>query len=208
MKMLKEMLQPVLIVLLVYIVLRYVLFDDMRFLRPTQSTVNQQMYYVLKNKPNAVAAANMLATAELRIQTLLQQLHSMIAQNKVPAEMQSNVKLLLRRYPHTRRNIFELNAGRSQTIAYNQNKAEKIFVCLRQQPDSPQLGDLNSVVYVLLHELAHTMVLHYDPDLRGQTLHSAEFKKCESFIHNLAAGLGIVSLQDAQGKEHCGVTIR
>jgi hypothetical protein len=174
-----------------------------------RASLDQRMYYVLRDQPRAPEAANMLATVSRDIQLVLNHLQKVLDQNSLDDTIRGNVALLLKRYPYTD-HVYELDSGdtANTSIAYNENKAERIFVCLRREKGNAELGDANAVMYVMLHELAHTMVSEYDPvGAYGQTVHSPEFRKCEKFMHETAQQLGLLNISAARGKPHCGAVI-
>jgi hypothetical protein len=65
--------------------------------------------------------------------------------------------------------------GPQGDVGYNVNKGHEIFLCLK--------GDLNSVMHVLLHELAHMTVSEYD--------HSSKFWENLGELKRVATGMGI-----------------
>lgn len=80
--------------------------------------------------------------------------------------------------------------GPKGDVGYNVNKGHEIFLCLR--------GDLNSVMHVLLHELAHMTVTEYD--------HSNKFWENLRELKRIAIGMGIY---DSIGtKKFCDGEIR
>lgn len=64
---------------------------------------------------------------------------------------------------------FEENDMTSDSTSYSENKGEKIVVCLRDKAQPPQypLVDENTIMFVVLHEMAHLMT--------ASTGHTPEF---------------------------------
>ncbi len=55
--------------------------------------------------------------------------------------------------------VFSENDMASQDTSYSENKGQKIVVCLRDKKNAPKypLIDKNTVMFVMLHEMAHLM---------------------------------------------------
>jgi hypothetical protein len=55
-------------------------------------------------------------------------------------------------------NVLEENDLGAQSTSYSENKGEKIVICLRDKTTAPfPLIELNTVMFVLTHEMAHLM---------------------------------------------------
>jgi hypothetical protein len=80
--------------------------------------------------------------------------------------------------------------GPKGDVGYNVNKGHEIFLCLK--------GDLNSVMHVLLHELAHMTVTEYD--------HSSKFWENLRELKRVAIDMGIY--QGIGAKTFCDGEIR
>lgn len=80
--------------------------------------------------------------------------------------------------------------GPQGDVGYNVNKGYEIFLCLK--------GDANSVMHVLLHELAHMSVSEYD--------HSSTFWKNLGEIKREAINQGLY--EPIGTKKFCGGEIR
>lgn len=80
------------------------------------------------------------------------------------------------------------------TIGYNVNKGYEIYLCLDGGEES-----INSVMNVLIHELAHVTVKEYD--------HSPEFWRSFKDLKDLCKLIGIyVPIEGTP--EYCGITIK
>lgn len=66
--------------------------------------------------------------------------------------------------------------------AYTVNKSEQLRICIRN-PKTKQIEDLNTAMFVLLHELAHIMSTSYG--------HFQEFKTNFAYITHVAVQLGL-----------------
>ena len=68
--------------------------------------------------------------------------------------------------------IDELVTDNENIFAYNQNKGERISVCLENEKG--ELNDINEIMFVVIHELAHIMTAEYE--------HNKEFWTCFKFL--------------------------
>lgn len=84
---------------------------------------------------------------------------------------------------------------------------EYMHICLRTRDSSEELYDLNTLMYVVIHELAH--MGNYDS--RGNPIegHGIEFVEKFRFLLKQSIDLGIYSYQDysKNPKEYCGIKI-
>ena len=87
--------------------------------------------------------------------------------------------------------ITGLRGKKDGVIGSNVNKGYEIYVCLDG-------NDVNSAVYVLIHELAHMTVPEYD--------HSSKFWENFGKLKKLCIDAGIYSPQGE--RQYCGETIR
>jgi hypothetical protein len=81
--------------------------------------------------------------------------------------------------------------GLTTNVGFNSNKGDNIAVCVD--------GDVNSIMHVLLHELAHCTVPEFD--------HSAQFWVNYRQLRDIASDVGVYS-KIVNGSEFCGETIR
>ncbi len=92
------------------------------------------------------------------------------------------------------------NSPDGKYTSYTVNKGEEMVLCLRSKK-SKELHDLNLVMYVVLHELAHIACPEID--------HTELFKKIFMFLIKIAVELDIYELVDYQidPHEYCGMII-
>lgn len=107
-----------------------------------KSTYDGNMYLV-RNLPDKVEAANMLARLREKMTALVQHMHAVNPTRKT--------KKMLRRYKPA--NIYE-TTDTSKYTSYNINKGQKIVFCIRQKDDN-SIIDFNTLYFVALHELTH-----------------------------------------------------
>uniref|UniRef100_A0A6C0B507 WLM domain-containing protein n=1 Tax=viral metagenome TaxID=1070528 RepID=A0A6C0B507_9ZZZZ len=106
--------------------------------------------YLVQDLPNKKEAVEMLAT----IKGNMDKVAAFYGQEEFVSD--PTAKNLVERYnPHS---IME-NSMTSHDTSYSENKGEKIVICLRDKTNPPgyPLVDLNTVMFVVLHEMAHLM---------------------------------------------------
>jgi len=89
----------------------------------------------------------------------------------------------------------------SELTAYSENKGEKMAFCLNKTKNTGTLIDENTLVFVGIHELAHTMTVSVG--------HKQEFWKNFKFLLENAVKIGIYDPVDYKKKQqsYCGMTI-
>lgn len=95
-------------------------------------------------------------------------------------------------------NIQEITFDNEGQVGYNVNKGEVIGLCMYK---NGKFLDINTIMFVLLHELAHSMTIAYD--------HNEEFWDNFSFLLNEAMEIGIYTYEDfkSKPKRHCNMRI-
>ena len=81
---------------------------------------------------------------------------------------------------------------KSDTIAYNINKGYEIYIAIDNE------SDIDSAMYVLIHELAHSTVPEYD--------HSADFWSNFKELRQIASDIGVY--QPVKESRYCGQTLK
>jgi len=89
----------------------------------------------------------------------------------------------------------------SELTAYSENKGEKMAFCLNKTKNTGTLIDLNTLTFVGIHELAHTMTKSIG--------HKQEFWKNFKFLLENAVKIGIYKPVDykKENQSYCGMTI-
>ena len=171
-----------------------------------------ETFHVVK-APNSKRAAALLARVKRRARRVVEYIDVMYKQNpnSIPGHVIGGVQRLLVRTENGRHiNVHELNPTTSPNLAFNRNKGEIIFMCLRRGGDSQgaDLADEDVLLYILLHELAHSMDAAYNPKKAdGTTAHSQNFMVMERYIYSIAASMGELDPASQPGKQHCGAVI-
>lgn len=108
-----------------------------------RSQINHKEYFVKLGDPDS---ADLLAQIEKNIDSLKQ-----ILQSEHPDDERTH--LLLSRY---KGNVVE-NIHESQHTSYSVNKGELLVLCIRDRKPQPSLHSLNTMMFVVLHEIAHVV---------------------------------------------------
>ena len=111
-----------------------------------KSTVDGRKYLV-RNLPDKQEAANLIATVRGNLVKLAQEL-------KKKNEGNIDIERMINNFNPN--NIVESEKNNKFT-SYSINKGEKTVYCMRSRDDKNELVKLNTMMFVALHELAHTM---------------------------------------------------
>jgi hypothetical protein len=155
-----------------------------------QSTVDLDKYLV-RNEPDKLQAANMLANIRINLVKLIKHLVIKYPKNAFVGRIKSKFDA---------DNITE-TAHNSKYTSYSVNKGEKIVLCLRSRDKHNKLVDLNTITFVTLHEMSHVGTLSIG--------HTDEFWNNFKFLLKESIDIGIYEWQDfnSQPKKYCGIQI-
>ena len=103
--------------------------------------------YLVRNLPDKKDAANMIATVRGNLVKLAQELKK---------KNQGNIDIERMINNFNPNNIVESEKNNKYT-SYSINKGEKTVYCMRSRDDTNKLVEINTMMFVALHELAHTM---------------------------------------------------
>lgn len=143
---------------------------------------------------------------EVQIKDDSQEAADLIA--KIRAKLEIVVKHLIKSYPNDERSqrmIKNFNPDKIKEgiddpnyTSYSINKGEQIVLCLRT---NNKLMDLNTMMFVVLHELAHICTISIG--------HTTEFWTNFKWILEESINIGIYQKQDFKlnNVEYCGMTI-
>ncbi len=156
-----------------------------------RSTEDNKLHLV-QNKPDKVDAANLFAEIKRRNRELVKKFVEKFG------DKDGRVNTLAKRYKDE--NIREAVPKVNQT-SYSLNKGEKIVICVRSKDSKNELTDINTVMFVVLHELAHLMTLSVG--------HNDEFWENFRFIlaHAIEWKLYTVENYEKKPKPYCGIKI-
>ena len=155
-----------------------------------ESSIDNRKYLV-RNVDDKQEAADMLADMRAR-------LDKMINYMRMNYPNDDRVKRLIRKFNPDR--ISESLKG-SKYTSYSINKGEKIVLCLRSKDMSQKLTDINTLMFVTLHELAHIMTISIG--------HTKEFWSNFKFILKIAVKIGIYDNIDysKDPQPYCGIEV-
>jgi hypothetical protein len=157
-----------------------------------KSTVDGKKYLV-QNRKNAVEAANLLANINKNLIRLISILKQKYSEDPRAKRMINNYN------PDT---ITE-GTGEKNYTSYSVNKGEKIVFCItvRNDENNKKLMDLNTMLYVGIHELAHLGTKEIG--------HVDVFWKNFKWILKIAEKEGIYKYEDYRinPKKYCGIII-
>jgi hypothetical protein len=179
----------VLSVILGYIIIKYFFVDNVA---PFVSDIDGQNYSVRKVGSDNVkqTAANYLAILNEKINKIVNYMN----EHNLPDL--DTAKRLFNRW--SKCNLKETSSN-EKSAAYTLNKNVEIRICIRDGLGN--FEDINTSMFVILHELAHVMSVGYG--------HEEEFKNNFSYITHLASKLGIYKPEDFGHfpKTYCGISI-
>ena len=128
-------------IIFILLIIKKVFMSD-NLIKVKSSKDNRE--YIVRDLPNAINAANKLSMINEKILLLIDHLDD----NK------ENVKRLKKNY---RPESLSENTKDSIHTSYSLNKGEKISLCLREKSEDIIFEDDNTIIFVVIHELAHVM---------------------------------------------------
>lgn len=178
-----------LIILSTLIILSYFtynsFFDDK--LEAVRSSIDNREYMVQQTE-DAKEAADLMAEIRKRLLLLTDHLKKSFPDDE-------RVRLLTENFDA---NVFREGIEGSGYTSYSLNKGEKIVLCLRNKT---KLMDLNTMMFVAIHELSH---------LANATVgHDGQFWNTNRWMLEEAINIGIYTKQDFDKKpvEYCDIMI-
>lgn len=166
---------------------------DVKYIK---SDVDNKMYLV-RDLPDAQRAANMLGRIRGNVNELIKYMQQNTSDDD-KKEYDPYIKQLANRFEDC---IINESTSDSVYTSYSVNKGEQIVFCLRSRNQWGELHDLNLVMYVALHEIAHVACPEYG--------HTPLFKRIFAFFTKAAIKKGIYKRIDFpnQPVEYCGISI-
>jgi predicted metal-dependent hydrolase len=158
-----------------------------------KATLDNNDYWVRNVKDKSIAA-NTLATIKINIEKLVNYFKENKSLFKKDTEY---IKNLIDRTKEI--NIMETPSDEKHT-SYTINKGEKIVLCLRSKYLN-NIHDMNTIMYVVIHELAHVACPEYG--------HTPLFKKIFIFLLKQSEKINIYKSIDYRinPQDYCGMTI-
>lgn len=180
------------IVVLLSSVLGYLIWDTYfsNEVEYVTSTIDQQSYLV-QSLPDKQAAADLIARIRGKLEQFVDHLKKNFSDDVRVERIQENF----------RSDKISEGSENSKYTSYSINKGEKIVLCIRSKDQQKKLVDLNTMMFVVLHELAHIATKSIG--------HTPEFWDNFKWILKEAVNTGIYKSQDFNNKpvEYCGIQI-
>ena len=186
-----SLLNGLLIIFILIIAIKIYMDSDTFNLRCIISDVNGNKYCV-RDRSKLEMAADRLATINNKMNELVAHVGK-----KYPD--QENVKRLVSGY--NPKKIYE-TLPTSEYTAYSENKGEKLAFCLDTEKNSKgRLIDINTLMYVALHELSHVATKSIG--------HTSEFWDNFKFLISEAKSIGVYNPVDYKKEpaRYCGMNI-
>jgi hypothetical protein len=159
-----------------------------------RSSLDNRTYRV-QNLPNKQGACNLMSKIRQNLEKIVESF-----KNDPNYKQDEPIQRMISRFNP---NVLEENDMDADSTSYSENKGEKIVVCLRdktKKPDYP-LVEENTVMFVLIHEMAHLMTASMG--------HTPEFwTNFKKLLHDCVK-LGVYQNVNyaKQPIDYCGMTI-
>lgn len=152
-------------------------------------------YYLVRDTMDKQYASNMLAKIRHNILKLSEYVD--VNRSKYP-EMVPYIDQLSKRIKNV---IIQESSSRSHYTSYSVNKGEQLVFCVRTSRSGNSLHDINLLMYVVIHEMAHVGCPEYG--------HTPLFKKIFAFLCHRAIEIGLYEKIDfnREPMEYCGMNV-
>lgn len=183
----------VLLVILVLSVILYQLFIKENTPRTIVKSKKDGSFYIVQDLPDKQEASDILAEIKERLRNIVYRLYETDKEDE-------NIQLLYKRFIE-RPTLLTEGVIDERYTTYTLNKGQKMVFCLRTRNQEKRLYDINTLMYVSLHELAHIGSITYH--------HTPEFHKVFEMLLNTAVNMNYYVYEDYSQtpKEYCGLTI-
>ncbi len=185
---------------LITILLLFILFNAYKYSNYIPVKAYDQNTYYMSSCKNCdiqlTESANTLAKINERILTLIQYLEKTNPDNNI-------TKILIQNYSPK---ILRETIQETNYTSFTENK-ESISLCLRERYGNKQLYDINLLMYIVLHELAHfTNYNNFGFPILG---HGQEFKDIFKFLIENAIKAKVYVYDDYRQnpQNYCGLTL-
>lgn len=148
-------------------------------------------YHVQKDPRDRRKAAELISVLVNRSETLIKHLERIIPDDPRTSRLRQRFN------PD---NIIEKHDSDNAT-SYTINKGDRIVLCIRQKTDKRELVDVNTAMFVMIHELAHIASVSVG--------HNEEFYRNNKWLLGYAIDIGVYQYVDyAENNEtYCGMQI-
>ena len=147
--------------------------------------------YCVRERQDVNKVADLLASTTQRLKDLVNHMKKEYPDDKNVQQMVENFNP---------KNVME-TLPTSVHTAYSENKGEKIAFCVTKKRNGKRLIDENTLMFVAIHELAHTATKSIG--------HTTEFWENFKFLLENAKKIGIYHPEDykKEPREYCGMEI-
>jgi len=188
------MIETIFIILLFcfIIIFKYLNHNDVCFVETFDSKS-----YLVRNLPDKNDAAKMLAEIREKLINFINVLVDKLETSDKEHEFYSYIKMIQKRLPYS---IIKESSANSEYTSYSVNKGEELVFCLRSK-NTNQLHDINDIMYVAIHEIAHIGC----PEIG----HTPLFKKINLFLLEDAIKYNLYNYENYRkhNKEYCGLIL-
>lgn len=156
-----------------------------------KSSIDEK-FYIVRNMPDKDKAANMLAKIKKNLIKLVESL-----QNNSDKEMKEYIQRIADKIYTVE---IKENSANNNYTSYSVNKGEELVFCIRSKIDH-KLHNLNLIMYVAIHEIAHIGCPELD--------HTPLFNKINKYLLDHAIKINLYYPQDfnLNPVEYCGMTL-
>lgn len=178
--------------ILFIIVLIFFLYYESKYSQLTyvKSNVDDRQYLV-RNRKDKQEASDLLGNIRKNLDNIVSSLIQKYPdENRIKRLKQNyNPEKISESIPHT------------DYTSYSVNKGEQIVFCLRSKDEEEKLIDLNTIMFVAIHELAHVMTKSVG--------HTDEFWANMKYLLQESIKLGVYNEDDyrVNPKKYCGTEI-
>jgi predicted metal-dependent hydrolase len=154
--------------------------------------------YLVRNLPDKEQAALLLSKIRDRLSRIVDKVCAEIDAKDNSKEHNNSLKRLKKNFKPN--NITESSPGNKYT-SYSINKGDKIVFCLRSKDGENTLVDINTMMFVAIHELAHLMTKSIG--------HTTEFWDNMRFLLKEGIEIKVYEKQDFNSipVDYCGTKI-
>ena len=147
--------------------------------------------YLVRNRHDKKEAADMLST----IRSNMIKLVNYLKENFISDE---RVQLLVNRFNP---DVLQESLANSSQTSYSLDKGRKIVFCLRSKDDKQEFVDMNTMMFVAIHEMAHVMTKDIG--------HTENFWENMRFLLKKAIKINIYVAHDYKKNpvKYCGVMV-
>jgi hypothetical protein len=147
--------------------------------------------YLVRSLTDKQEAADLLANVSKKLQSLIKHLEKIAPDDPRTQRLVTNFKS---------ENICE-GVDSKEYTSYSVNKGEKIIFCLRQKNKEQSMVDLNTIMFVGIHECGHICTQSIG--------HTKEFWDNFSWLLEESIQIGIYTQTDYKSKpvEYCGTKV-